>query len=272
MSDVSDGSIVRRIQRVRHEIQRRETRVIRVEPHGTGFVSVLLQAESLKSFVSLSFDDHVKLMLPDGAGGWLMRDYTPRRFDTLRGELEIEFALHGSGPFSDWARAARPGQTLVVAGPRGSMIVPTDYAWHLLVADDSAWPAVQRRLEELPVHARVEALVLSAAALTLPAHVPTDLRFTQVGDDAALLRALRELTWPWATTGVHEPVASAQGSDHGATAKAGEEGFAWCAGEARLMAAVRELLLHEKHQPKEALKVAAYWKQGSADFHERLEG
>lgn len=247
-SPMSESSIVRRIERVRHEIHRRETEVVGVERLGASFVSVRVRAESLKQFVSLSFDDHVKLMLPDGAGGWLMRDYTPRSFDTARGELVIEFALHGSGPFSDWARQAQPGQTLVVAGPRGSMIVPLDYDWHLLVGDDSAWPAIQRRLEELPADARAEVLLLCAEPVTQPQRVPSGLGFSRVSDGDALLQALRARPWP-----------------------AGE-GFVWCAGEARLMTAARELLLGEKRHPKEAMKVAAYWKPGAADFHERLEG
>ena len=49
------------------------------------------------------------------------------------------------------------------------------------------------------------------------------------------------------------------------------DGFAWCAGEASTMARVRELLLRDKAHPKEAMRVAAYWKRGAADFHETLE-
>ena len=142
-----DNPPARRIERVRYDIQRRELRVARVEPRGERFVAVTVQGEALRQFASASFDDHVKLMLPDGEGGLLMRDYTPRAFDTERGELVLEFALHGDGPFTEWAAQAQPGQMLTVAGPRGSMVIPMDYDWHLLVGDDSAWPAIARRLE-----------------------------------------------------------------------------------------------------------------------------
>ena len=47
------------------------------------------------------------------------------------------------------------------------------------------------------------------------------------------------------------------------------EGFAWGAGEAAAMVRVRNLLL-DKGQPKEAMRVAAYWRQGQADYHEEL--
>lgn len=237
----------RRIQRVRYDIQRRELRVARVEPRGERFVAITVQGESLRSFVSASFDDHVKLMLPDGAGGLLMRDYTPRAFDTERGELVLEFALHGEGPFTEWAAQARVGQTLTVAGPRGSMVIPADYDWHLLVGDDSAWPAIARRLEELPAGARVELLLLMPEPPAWPAGVQPQPHWRCCATPEALTQALRDLTLP-----------------------AGE-GFAWCAGEARLMASLRDVLLQDKGHPKSAMKVAAYWKQGATGFHARLD-
>lgn len=243
MNTSPDTEPRRRIQRVRYELQRRELNVVRVEPRGARFVAVTVQGESLRSFASASFDDHVKLMLPDADGGLLMRDYTPRAFDTARGELTLEFALHGDGPFTEWAAQAEAGQTLTVAGPRGSMVIPTDYDWHLLVGDDSAWPAIARRLEELPAGAAVQLLLLMPE---VPAGVgAADLRLAATPE--ALVQALRDLPLP---TG---------------------EGFVWCAGEAQLMAALREVLLREKGHPKEAMKVAAYWKQGATGYHARLD-
>ena len=236
---------VRRIQRVRYELQRRELRVTRVEPRGERFIAVTVQGDSLHTFASASFDDHVKLMLPDGAGGLLMRDYTPRAFDTGRGELVVEFALHGDGPFAGWAAQAEVGQMLTVAGPRGSMVIPVDYDWHLLVGDDSAWPAIARRLEELPAGVRVDVLLLMPDAPAWPAGSSVTPRFFATPE--ALAQALRELALP------------------------DGEGFVWCAGEAQLMAALRDVLLREKGHPKEAMKVAAYWKQGATGYHARLD-
>jgi NADPH-dependent ferric siderophore reductase len=235
----------RRVQRVRHELQRRELRVTRVEPRGERFVAVTVQGDSLRTFASASFDDHVKLMLPDGSGGLQMRDYTPRAFDTARGELVLEFALHGDGPFTEWAAQAQAGQTLTVAGPRGSMVIPTDYDWHLLVGDDSAWPAIARRLEELPASAHVQVLLLMPDAPAWP--VRTSALPRCFATPEALVQALRDLAPPPG------------------------EGFAWCAGEARLMATLRDVLLREKGHPKEAMKVAAYWKQGATGYHARLD-
>ncbi|KAA0612745.1 NADPH-dependent ferric chelate reductase, partial [Escherichia coli] len=57
---------------------------------------------------------------------------------------------------------AQPGDKLTVAGPRGSLVVPEDYAYQLYVCDESGMPALRRRLEtlsKLAVKPQVSALV-----------------------------------------------------------------------------------------------------------------
>ena len=49
-----------RVQRVRHELKRRELQVVRVETISPHFRSVTFGGDSLADFVSASFDDHVK--------------------------------------------------------------------------------------------------------------------------------------------------------------------------------------------------------------------
>ena len=248
MSSDTSAAPVRRVQRVRHELHRRDVEVVRVEPLGPHFVCVTFHAESLAGFRSDSFDDHVKFMVDDPATGeTARRDYTPRRFDAARRELTIEFALHGDGPAANWARQARVGQRAIIGGPRGSMIIPMDYDWHLLVGDDSALPAISRRLEELPAGSR--AIVIAQAADTAGRRdfgSAANVQVHWVENGEAMLQALRELHLP-------------EG-----------EGYAWCAGEAAVMARLRGVLLDEKQHPKEAMKVAVYWKPGASDFHETL--
>jgi len=246
-SDTSSTS-VRRVQRVRHELHRRDVEVVRVEPLGPHFIAVTFHAESLAGFRSDSFDDHIKFMIDDASGEPVRRDYTPRHFDAARRELTVEFALHGDGPAANWARQAKVGQRAVIGGPRGSMIIPMDYDWHLLVGDDSALPAIHRRLEELPASTRAIVIVGAPDAADrreLKSAAALDVTWVESGD--ALVQTLRDLSLP-------------EG-----------EGYAWCAGEAAVMAQLRSVLLAEKQHPKEAMKVAVYWKPGASDFHETLE-
>jgi NADPH-dependent ferric siderophore reductase len=114
------SSILGRVQRVRHELKFRDLEVTRVERVSPHLVAVTLSGESLADFTSPSFEDHVKVFIETGADEPARRDYTPRRFDTAARELVLEFVLHGEGPASAWAESVEPGQTLRVAGPRGS--------------------------------------------------------------------------------------------------------------------------------------------------------
>ncbi|WP_236206789.1 siderophore-interacting protein [Pseudomonas tohonis] len=237
----------RRVQRVRHELRRRELDVLRVERISPHFMSVTFGGDALADFVSASFDDHIKFMFVDGQGELVRRDYTPRRFDPERRELTLEFALHGEGGACEWAERAQVGDSALIGGPRGSMIIPMDYDWHLLVGDSSALPAIHRRLEELPAGARVSAIVQLAEA------------------DRRDLRSAASLDLRWVDT-PEELVAAVQ-----ALPLPAGEGYAWGAGEHGMMTRVRALLV-EKGQPKEAMRVAAYWRQGFSDHHEDLEG
>lgn len=236
----------RRVERVRHELRRRDLTVVEVRHLSPGFVAVTFGGEALADFVSLSFDDHVKFMFDGGGHEPVRRDYTPRLYDRDAQRLTLEFALHGHGGASEWARRAQVGQRVVIGGPRGSMIIPMDYDWHLLAGDDTALPAIRRRLEELPAGTPVTAIVQADEADRLPLATRAQLTLHWVADAEALAEAVRQLAWP-----------------------AGE-GFAWCAGEASAMAALRQVLLEEKHHPREAMRVAAYWKRGTAEFHDDL--
>lgn len=63
----------RRVQRVRHELVRRKLRVLAVADISPHLRSITFGGAELAGFVSASFDDHLKLMLPPAAGN------TPRR-------------------------------------------------------------------------------------------------------------------------------------------------------------------------------------------------
>lgn len=231
-----------RIQRVRHEIKRRELQVAKVQHLAPDYVSVTFKGETLHDFVSASYDDHVKFMLSDDD----RRDFTPRSYDNVAGELTIEFALHATGAASDWARQAAVGQTAVIAGPRGSMIIPMDYDWYVLTGDATALPAIRRRLEELPREAKVTVLVAAESAVSLPFRSEAQMALQLLDSQEALLAAIRALQLP-----------------------AGE-GFFWFAGEASVAAQVRDAVFVDKGHPREAARISAYWKQGASGHHEDL--
>ncbi len=151
------------ITRVGHEIKRRSLVVVRVVRLAPKMVRVVLGGEELAQFISLGFDDHVKLIFPgEDPTSPAMRDFTPRRYDEAAKELCIDFYLHDAGPAATWAAQADVGQRLSVAGPRGSSVIALDgIDSHVLIGDETALPAIGRRLEELPGSTRALVVVES---------------------------------------------------------------------------------------------------------------
>ncbi|ENA0611589.1 siderophore-interacting protein [Enterobacter bugandensis] len=166
-------------QRVRNELRFRELNVLRVERVSAGFQRIVLGGEALEGFSSRGFDDHTKVFFPapgttfeppvvtDEGISWgegvrpQARDYTPL-YDDANHELVLDFFVHAGGVASSWAVAAKPGDKLTIGGPRGSLVVPEDYAWQLYVCDESGMPALRRRLEsiaKLPMRPHVQAVV-----------------------------------------------------------------------------------------------------------------
>lgn len=252
--------------RVRHELKFRRLVVVEARELSPSMRSLTFESPELRDFPSASFDDHLKLMLPAtpdtpfeapvmtpegprfrGPAPFL-RDFTPRAFDREAGRLALELALHAGGVASDWARAAKAGDRIAIAGPRGSTVISLDYAWHVLAGDESALPAIARRLEELPANAEAHVFVETAS--------PADRRVLAskanarvewlAASEPALADALRRFSRP-----------------------AGE-GFVWAAGEASSMRRVREVLRDVHDLGASHSRVSAYWKRGTADHHEDL--
>jgi NADPH-dependent ferric siderophore reductase len=201
----------------------------------------------LRDFVSPSADDHIKLFFPSD-DGVVMRDFTPRAFDTTKAELWIDFALHEAGPATQWAAKAEIGDILEIGGPRGSTIVPDDYDWYLLIGDETALPAMARRAEELPpgVPVAVFAIVADADEV-MSFQSPADLAQTWIlrdgrGDDAAQIRAALASFAPPAG-----------------------DGFVWIAAEAMVARALRQTMIEDRGHPREWMKAAGYWARGKAD-------
>ena len=211
----------------------------------------------LHDFVSASHDDHVKLFFPDDkaadGGPTCMRDFTPRRFDKSSGTVFIDFALHKAGPAMRWAASARVGDTLQIGGPKGSTVVPDDFDWYMLIGDETALPAIGRRVEELRTDVPVATFVVTAAgeahhfdtkALWTPHWIARDTS----PDDSSLLRAaLADYAWP------------------------NGEGFVWIAAEASVARNIRTYIVDERGHPRQWTKAAGYWKRGHADAHEKIE-
>lgn len=267
------------VQKLRHPITPRLLQVGRITELTPSMRRITLVGEALEGFHSASFDDHVKLFLPAESGAKpamptlgdkglqfpegvqrpVARDYTPRRYDPASKELDIDFVLHHGGPATDWASQAVVGDYLGIGGPRGSFVIPTGFDWHLFVGDETAIPAIGRRLEELPsdkralfvIKTRDEASRLEfQATCQLEQHWLIDESAVTAGAGEAmdvLERAVRALALP-------------QG-----------EGYVWAAGEYSAIQAVREHLISERGVDKARIRAASYWRRQAPATHVNFE-
>lgn len=235
-----------------YPITQRRLEVQSVERLTPRYARVVLKGD-LWGFESAALDDHVKLFFPIPGSDDVafdrerMRDFTPRHFDVAKGTLTIDFALHGAGIANAWAEAAKPGSVVGVAGPRGSTSVPADFDWYLLVGDETALPAIGRRLEELPATANVTA-------------------FIEVDSEADVLPLARPVTWLFRRGALPGSAGLISAAVEGFERPAGD-GYVFAAAEAAEMRAVRTVLEAKGHR-KDWSRVIAYWKRGEADFHE----
>ena len=238
-----------RISRVRHELRRRTLQVVRRDWLSPGMLRITLGGDDLLGFTSLGFDDHIKLFF-EGAGEPAMRDFTPRRYDAATRELTIDFAMHEAGPATDWAQSAEVGATLNIGGPRGSFVVEDSFDWYVLAGDETALPAIGRRLEELRPGVPV---FVYAEVDDADHHIP--------------LASRADLTLHWVHRSNGESLADV--ARRGGLPKG--EGYVWAAAEARVARALRGVFVDELGQPPGLIRVAAYWRQGAVGVHEVLE-
>jgi NADPH-dependent ferric siderophore reductase len=247
-------------RRVRHQPRRRTLTVERVDKIAAHMIRVTL-AGDLEGFVSLGFDDHVKLFFPDGtldaasAPNMLSRDFTPRRHDAAANTLEIDFAIHDAGPATRWAAQAKRGDTLTLGGPRGSFIIPLTFDWHLLIGDETALPAISRRLAELPsgTHAVVVGEVDGPA---------DEIAFDTKADAVV----------SWAHRCGAAPGASGVLARKLATMKfPGGDYYAWVACESLEAKALRRQLLAEHGANPKWMRAAGYWRRGAVAVHDVIE-
>lgn len=245
---------VPRIERVRHELKARTVQVRNIEHLTPGMLRITFSGEGLSDFVSLAPDDHVKIVVPALAGENVRRDYTPRRHDPSARTLAIDFAIHDAGPATRWALDAKPGDVLQIGGPKGSAVVTADIRRWLLIGDETALPAIGRRIEEAKAGTRITSIV----SVTGP-------REHQTFETAAHLTTL----WN------HRPLQAA--SEPGSllamvkTVDLEPETFVWVAAEANVARSIRSHFVKETQLARGWLKVAGYWIAGRSDAHEKFD-
>lgn len=260
------NALVRAPLHVRHALRMRRIHVLHVIPLARTMQRIVFTGEDLHDFTSAAADDHAKLFFPDlktqvltlpdlGRGGRgaddpvvIGRHYTIRRFDAQARELVIDFVLHDDGPATRWAAQARVGQALGMGGPKSSFIIPEDHGHYLLIGDDTALPAIGRRLAEMSAGTPVTVLLettltkeeyplTTAAQATIHRCVPGTVEGS--GGGSEIDRLLRRISLPTKDTHV------------------------WIGAEIEMVRRVRDYLIREEAIPRHQIRAAGYWSRSS---------
>jgi len=218
----------------------------------------------------------------------VMRTYTIRHLRPQAGEVDIDFVLHGeAGPASRWAIRARPGDPVQFVAPNRAHVgevggyewKPTTGTRHvLLIADETALPAVSGILESLamqPSPPSTQAFIEVGDTddiMDLPTWPQLDLAWlprSQSTDGrppmvAALHRARLPATKAAAATNAL-PDVDIESQILWDLAAPDDAGFyAWIAGEAASVLAIRHHLVTERGMDRRSLNLMGYWRRGRA--------
>lgn len=170
-----------------------------IVPDGVG-VSALKTPLTLDSFDELPSEERP-----------VVRTYTVRKVDQERGEVTIDFVVHGNhGVAGPWAASAQPGQPAYLMGPSGAYSPDPAADWHLLAGDEAALPAISAALEALPADAVGRVFIeVAGPDDEIPLSAPDGVSISWVyrggradlvpeeaaGDHAPLISAVKEAAW-----------------------------------------------------------------------------
>lgn len=176
----------------------------------------------------------------------IRRRYTVRRWEQATRTLTIDFVTHDDeGTAGAWAARAQPDDALQLTNPGGSYRPDPSAAWHLMVGDESALPAIAASLEVIGRGVPVLAvLVADGPADELPLDTPgaLDVRWVHRGGDPDVLQhTVRDL-------------AMLPGAVH-----------AFVHGEAGEVRTARRHLLADRGVPRGALHASGYWRRTMTD-------
>lgn len=247
--------------------QMRVLHVLRVEEVSPHMRRIVLGGEDIAGFGT---GPTLKLLIPpeglaepewplEGADGrpiWpaeprrpIPRTYSVRRFDRARGELSVDFALHGErGPAARFVRRAQPGDRLGVGGPGGRTLPEAETV--LLAGDLSGLPSIAAILERLPRTTRGFAfLEVADARDEQDLAAPPGLRIRYLHRNEAEPGTTRLLEEAVRAVALPPPATCA----------------AWVATESGAARALRAHLRDERGLSPRALVAVGYWKRGMSE-------
>ncbi len=246
-------------------------RSIRVTPR---MVRVTLGGDELAGFGGEGPDRRIKMFFPvpgqerpavpratSGGPLWpageprpTIRTYTVRRFDPGSGELDVDFVLHeGHGPAAAWARDAQPGSWVGVSEPGGRYEPDPAAAFHVVIGDETALPAVATVLDAL-------SSPTPPAPPASPGRRRARTRVPRGGRRGRGAGAARHAPTSGGCTGATASRASRSPRPCTAAELPAGDGQAWLSGESACVRDLRKHLLDDRGFDRRRVYATGYWR------------
>ena len=224
---------------------------------------VRFRSEDLRGVDPVSPTQRVTIVLPEGhsfgpdplgsaeyaTARRRRRTYTLCDLDAEHGTAALDLVRHGDGVAGLWAERVEPGDEFVLSGPMGTFHLEPGCDRFLLVADETALPAVREILARLPAGARAEVHVEvadEAERLDLPTAADVDVTWWLRSEHDAQTGELVGRLAPHLRT-------------------AGPGVVVWVGAEADAVTTLRTHLLTEAGCDRRLLDAVAYWRRGRAE-------
>lgn len=216
-----------------------------------------------------------------------MRTYTARTVRPEAAEVDVDVVMHpDGGPVARWAEQVRPGDVAALYGPdsryperHGGLEFhpPAGTGCVLIAGDETAVPAICAVLERLPAHLAGEVFMeVPCSDDVLPVETAASVKITWLPRNggergAELLPAVKtaadRLLPPLPVPDTFDDVdvdadelweVPQEVTDHGPL-------YAWLAGEAGVIKALRRHLVAERGLDRRAVAFMGYWRNGRSE-------
>ena len=227
--------------------QIRKANVLSTEQITPHLQRIVVGSDDFNDLTSQYIGNYVKVLFPkNGEVDFnlktaCVRSYTIRHVDAQTGAITLDFVINmHQGPATDWAKIAKVGDELGIAGPGPKKLDNYAHSHYVLLGDLTSVNAIKGYAQQLPLTSKIDAFV----------HAPTE-------QDIIDLETNRDINWV-ITDSADTAMLSALKSLH-ITA---EPPVVFMALEAGLVRKVKTLLTEQLNIPRGNIVASGYWKKG----------
>ena len=208
---------------------------------------IVVGSDDFKDLTSQYIGNYVKVLFPkNGEVDFnlktaCMRSYTIRHVDAQTGALTLDFVINmHQGPATDWAKIAKVGDALGIAGPGPKKLDNYAHPHYILLGDLTSVNAIKGYVQQLPEAANIDVFV----------HAPTE-------QDIIDLETNRDINW-LITNNADTTMLSALGNLYITE----QPPIVFIALEAGLVRTAKALLIEQLNIPRNNIVSSGYWKKG----------